>query len=619
MTARKNKAEDSASGIILYAKPPGITSFSSLWSIKNALNTGKVGHTGTLDSFAEGLLVALSGRLTHLVPHITSFAKTYQAVVCFGIETDTLDPTGAVVRTGNPVSREAVEGALKQFTGAVLQVPPVYSAVHVGGRRASDIARSGEQVRLESRQVFIYRNELADFKEPDEDGCSYALLEITCSKGTYIRSLARDIAASLGTCAHLCALRRTQVGSFRLEDSACFSSLKTFTIEAGIQGGRRLQKEHHGFRSPEKKADRNGSEPWQDAAVIRSRFQLFTPQIACQCGFGCGILRSECEKMYLNGRPLSQSMLEMRSGGTIEKEIAVFYRSGDFAGIVRGNGDGRLSYGFVVPPEKRGFRVFSWDEFCGTSFPVEWKARGCALTAGSFDAVHAGHSALIRAAVEKTEYVPGVITFSSSIKSGGSSAVFTVRQRLKFFRELGAAFAVVIDFTPEFSRISGHDFIDSLISSCGMKFLAEGKDFRCGRGGSVGMEELCRTAGEKQFEALCLDDVVFDGVKISSSRIKAEIREGRFGAVEKMLLRPFAYDVQGFSWKEVRAESGSSVFEAPAATHQILPKDGAYKAVAVLSGGTALHTDVRIERESVRLSLPSLNIAEQTEEIQFCP
>lgn len=157
MSRMPEKTKNKVSGVMLYAKTPGITSFSSLWSIKHALKTEKVGHTGTLDSFAEGLLVVLSGNLTHLVPHITSFTKTYQAVVCFGKETDTLDPTGDVVKTGAAVSKEQIEVALKKFTGAVLQVPPVYSALHVDGKRASDLVRGGNEIHLESRQVFVYK------------------------------------------------------------------------------------------------------------------------------------------------------------------------------------------------------------------------------------------------------------------------------------------------------------------------------------------------------------------------------------------------------------------------------------------------------------------------------
>ena len=139
----KSKAT-APSGIMLYAKSSGLTSFSSLWSIKHALGTDKVGHTGTLDSFADGLLVVLSGSLTHIVPHITGFRKTYLAVVCFGSETDTLDPTGDVVGKKDPVTRQQLESVLPGFTGALLQTPPLYSAVHVDGVRSSDAVRSGK-------------------------------------------------------------------------------------------------------------------------------------------------------------------------------------------------------------------------------------------------------------------------------------------------------------------------------------------------------------------------------------------------------------------------------------------------------------------------------------------
>ena len=504
------KTKNKVSGVMLYAKTPGITSFSSLWSIKHALKTEKVGHTGTLDSFAEGLLVVLSGNLTHLVPHITSFTKTYQAVVCFGKETDTLDPTGDVVKTGVAASKEQIEVALKKFTGAVLQVPPVYSALHVDGKRASDLVRGGNEIRLESRQVFIYKNELLDFKEPSEnDACSYALLEIVCSKGTYIRALARDIASSLGTCAHLCALRRTKVGSFELKDAACFCELKEFSIENGIQNAIYFQKEkekiHLPFEQKIKKRREDSAEKIQD---IRNHFLLFSQKLASLCGFSCDILKPEFEKSYLNGRPLSQKMFDIASCGNVENEIAVFYSSGNFAGIICKNKDSRLSYGFVVPPEKKEFKVFSWNEFCSLNFPIEWKSKGCALTVGSFEAVHAGHVALIKTAVAQKNFVSGIITFSSQIKNDGTGSIFTLEQRLEFFKELGLDFAVVIDFTQDFSKIEGDDFIETLISVCGMKFLVEGSDFKCGYKGLLNMEELEKISQKKNFQ-LCKQDYVF--------------------------------------------------------------------------------------------------------------
>ena len=200
-------------GIILLDKPPGQTSFQSLGSLKKALGTGRVGHAGTLDKFAEGLLVVLAGRMTRLCPFAASLDKEYLAVFQFGRGTDTLDPEGTVTGEGPVPSREEIEGILPGFRGAISQVPPEYSAIHVDGRRASEAARSGQEVRLRPRQVTVHRLELLDFQPPD------ASFRISCSKGTYVRSLARDIATALGTCAHVRGLRRTRIGGFTVEEA----------------------------------------------------------------------------------------------------------------------------------------------------------------------------------------------------------------------------------------------------------------------------------------------------------------------------------------------------------------------------------------------------------------
>ena len=140
---KKNQSKGSSgtsgvSGIVLLEKKAGKTSFSSLSVVKRALSTSKVGHTGTLDSFASGLLVVLVGKLTHLVPHITNFSKRYSALIEFGTETDTLDPTGTVVKTGGFPAEAQVREELASFVGEQGQIPPAYSALHVDGKRASD-------------------------------------------------------------------------------------------------------------------------------------------------------------------------------------------------------------------------------------------------------------------------------------------------------------------------------------------------------------------------------------------------------------------------------------------------------------------------------------------------
>ena len=201
------------SGLILLHKQPGITSFDSLRDIKRALGTGKAGHTGTLDKFAEGLLLVLTGRALKLSQWFTHCDKQYEGTICFGTETDTLDPEGAVIANAPLPSRETVEQALSQFRGKIEQAPPAYSAIHIDGERASALARRGDAPEMRKRPVEIYRLELLSWEPP------HAKIFVHCSGGTYIRSLARDIAFAAGSCAHLTALLRTQVAGFRLEDA----------------------------------------------------------------------------------------------------------------------------------------------------------------------------------------------------------------------------------------------------------------------------------------------------------------------------------------------------------------------------------------------------------------
>ena len=197
-------------GIVLLDKPPGLTSFHCLDRVKHALGTGRVGHAGTLDRFAEGLLIALAGRMTRLCPLASSMDKEYVAEVTFGRGTDTLDPEGATTAEGRVPDGGEIAEALGRFRGPILQSPPAYSAVHVEGQRAYQAARKGQTVVLAARPVTIHELELAGFTPPR------AVLRIVCSKGTYVRSLARDIAAAMGTCAYVSGLRRTRIGGFRV-------------------------------------------------------------------------------------------------------------------------------------------------------------------------------------------------------------------------------------------------------------------------------------------------------------------------------------------------------------------------------------------------------------------
>ena len=202
------------SGFVLVHKPPGITSFSALQEIKKGVYPLKVGHTGTLDKFAEGLLIAVVGKATKLASYITNLGKEYKAEIEFGRETDTLDPEGTVIKKNCPIpDRETVEDRAAEFVGEIIQVPPIYSAVHVRGERAHKLARKGEAVRLAGRPVRIYGMKVLTYEPPSLQ------LSVHCSKGTYIRSLARDLGKNCGSCGYVTKLRRNSIGGFSLTES----------------------------------------------------------------------------------------------------------------------------------------------------------------------------------------------------------------------------------------------------------------------------------------------------------------------------------------------------------------------------------------------------------------
>ncbi|MBO8442183.1 MAG: tRNA pseudouridine(55) synthase TruB [Spirochaetes bacterium] len=199
--------------VTVMKKEGGITSYRALSPLKQAVKGSKVGHTGTLDQFASGIMVALTGEATRLNPLFTACDKRYRAALSFGAETDTLDPEGQVVASGGRIpKREEVEAVLPSFIGPCLQVPPVYSAIHIGGKRAYQEARKGNDVVLEPRPVTIHSLSLVDYRD------GVAIIDAHVGKGTYIRSLGRDIARALGTYGHLEALERYKVGPFGYSD-----------------------------------------------------------------------------------------------------------------------------------------------------------------------------------------------------------------------------------------------------------------------------------------------------------------------------------------------------------------------------------------------------------------
>lgn len=223
-------------GLLLVDKPAGVSSHDVVSIARRALGEKRIGHGGTLDPFATGLLVILIGRATRLLPHLPGEPKVYEATIRFGAETDTEDLDGTVVLKRPLPMRAALLAAIPALTGSVEQVPPAYSAKRIDGRRAYELARAGEPVELEPVTVRVDRWEIValvgvDGEEIDAATAApdvpvqEARVRIFCGGGTYIRSLARDLARRAGSAAHLTQLRRTSSGPFRVEDALTTSDL----------------------------------------------------------------------------------------------------------------------------------------------------------------------------------------------------------------------------------------------------------------------------------------------------------------------------------------------------------------------------------------------------------
>lgn len=207
-------------GIVIVDKPQGWTSQDVTARLRRVFGTRRIGHGGTLDPMATGVLPVFVGRATRGVEFFEHAEKTYEAVLRLGLTTDTEDITGEVLNRREPqVTREALEAALENFRGEIFQVPPMYSAIKVNGQKLCDLARKGREVERRARPVTIHELKLGSF-----DGRE-AALEVRCSKGTYIRTLCKDIGESLGCGGCMAALRRVRAGEYGIDEAVPLQEL----------------------------------------------------------------------------------------------------------------------------------------------------------------------------------------------------------------------------------------------------------------------------------------------------------------------------------------------------------------------------------------------------------
>ena len=227
MSAPRRPPRRNVDGVLLLDKPSGISSNGALGRVKRLFNPAKAGHTGTLDPLASGLLPICLGSATRFAQFLLDAPKRYRATVRFGVATSTQDAEGAVVATHDVTLRpDDLQHVLTRFTGPSMQIPPAHSALKFEGRPSYDYARRGIEIPHPPRPVVIHALRLLEWRAPD------AIVDVECSKGTYVRALAADIGDAVGCGAHLAALRRTASGGFEVANAVTFDALQAMDAAA---------------------------------------------------------------------------------------------------------------------------------------------------------------------------------------------------------------------------------------------------------------------------------------------------------------------------------------------------------------------------------------------------
>ena len=228
-----------AHGLLLIDKAKGCSSFDVIRDLRRQTQVKKMGHTGTLDPMATGLMVICVGEGTKLVPYLTADDKTYEAEVTFGISTDSYDAEGEIIAKNTQdelthLNEERIERALHHFLGPQTQTPPAFSAIKVNGERLYKKARRGEEVEVPTREVIFYTLNLRSFSPQSEGSPAKVRFTVKCSKGTYIRSLASDLGEQLGVYAHLSQLRRITVGEFSLKRAQLVQEITPESLNSSL-------------------------------------------------------------------------------------------------------------------------------------------------------------------------------------------------------------------------------------------------------------------------------------------------------------------------------------------------------------------------------------------------
>ena len=531
-------------GLAVVDKEAGWTSHDVVARCRRLFGQRRVGHAGTLDPDATGILLVGLGRATRLLRFLTALPKTYVTDIVLGTATSTLDASGEVTGTYDMshVTDVDVRRAAAALTGEIEQVPPMVSAVKVGGRRLHELARQGVEVERPARTVTVWRFET----EPVPGRAGVYRAEVECSSGTYVRVLAQDLGRALGGGAHVDRLRRTRIGSFDESEARTLDRLGPDDVLTPAQAMRDLE------------------------AVDRRR----------------GVSR-------LGGDRTPARPGAARSGG--RGSLGDRGRGGHAARRLRGDGLG---------PHPAGCRPRCGlsDDYPQGAMP----GPGTAVTIGAYDGVHLGHRALLddlTARANEAGLSTVVVTFdrhpASVVRPESAPQQLTsLEQKLELLAACGIDRTVVIPFDEARAEESAEDFVtEVLVDELSARLVVVGEDFHFGHGRRGNVELLRRLGAEHGFDVVGVGLTGDGGEAVSSTRIRGLVAAGEVEAAAELLGRP--HQVPG---TVVRGDGrGGPQLGFPTANVEVpddivLPADGVYAGLYRRPDGTTLRAAISVGR-----------------------
>ncbi len=521
-------------------KPQGFTSFDVIAKMRGILNMKRLGHAGTLDPMAEGVLPVFAGRATMALDSLPSHDKNYRAYFRLGILTDTEDITGKILDEKNfeGITGEMISGTLKAFTGEILQTPPMYSAVKQDGKKLYELARKNIEVERKPRKITVYEASLESFDEITGEGT----LSFFVSGGTYIRTLISDIGKALGTYAVMTKLVRTKACGFEAENAVTFEALE--------------------------KIKNNGGD---FSSVVFPTEEIFR-------SLPKAYLTPEEERLYRNGIPLTAKRICLDE---TEGEVCVSGKNGFFAlACIAESKEGKII---------RAKKTFVLDE--SPQYKGEYAA-----ALGLFDGVHAGHRAVLSETLKtagKINLKSAVFTFctedfSAEEKNLCGKNLMTEKEKERNIHSLG----IDAVFSPEFKTLcdmNAEDFVKIILRDrMRAGFVVCGEDFRCGKGASCNADEL-RLLCEKYgigFKSVKLITNEENGDKISSRYIRELIENGKLQQANALMNSPYSFVSPVLRGKQLGRTLGFPTINQKIPRSLVSPRFGVYRARITLMGKT---------------------------------